>query len=66
MGIEAGSGQKADRVPTGGFACSFAKASKDKSEDKSEAALQDAFKSSRNALIMMSNALWFIFVLIAG
>jgi hypothetical protein len=35
----------------------------------SEAALEgcrDAFKSSRNAFMMLSDALWFIFVLIAG
>jgi hypothetical protein len=32
----------------------------------SEAALQDAFRSSGNALMMSPNALWFILVLIAG
>jgi hypothetical protein len=67
-----GSGQKRVWVPTVGLASSFAKASdfakasSDKSRDKSEAALQEAFESSPNALMMTPNALWFIFVLIAG
>ena len=70
--LEARAVKRAFLAPTVGLASSFAKASdfakasSDKSEDNSEAALQDAFMSSGNALMMWPNALWFIFVLIAG